>query len=74
MDDAKIDQIAREVMVTLRKSRADAAAHAPVPSTAGGDEPHLRLLHVAGGVEGLPCVIEPDKVCVGSLRCRSFGH
>jgi hypothetical protein len=23
---------------------------------------------------GQPCVIEPDKPCVGSLKCRTLGH
>ena len=80
MDDARIDLIAREVLSSLKKAHArDDDAHPPAPA---GPEPaapktlhpSLRLLSVVGGVVGSPCVIEPDKVCVGSLKCRSFGH
>lgn len=82
MDDAKIDLIAREVLTSLRKARAEGApssssvAPAPVPSprSAAVQDPSLQLLSVSGGVVGQACVIEPDKVCVGSLKCRSFGH
>ena len=80
MDDAKIDLIAREVLQSLKKARAHespAPAGAPAkpePAAAGALHPSLRLLSVTGGVVGSPCVIEPDKVCVGSLKCRSFGH
>lgn len=80
MDDARIDQIAREVLTSLKKARAP-EAQAPVPAAgraepdaSGAIHPSLRLLTVTGGVVGSPCVIEPDKVCVGSLKCRTFGH
>ncbi len=78
MDDAKIDLIAREVLTSLKKARAEGPVSAPVfappqRSTTALD-PSLQLLSVSGGVVGQPCVIEPDKVCVGSLKCRSFGH
>ena len=80
MEDQKIDQIAREVLVSLKKARTENAA--PTPSASGSHahadaepkHPSLHLMSVAGGVVGSPCIIEPDKVCVGSLRCRSFGH
>jgi len=72
MDDARIDQIAREVLTSLKKARAhETPAPAPAPTAI---HPSLRLLSVTGGVVGSPCVIEPDKVCVGSLKCRTFGH
>ena len=83
MDDAKIDQIAREVLTSLKKARTESAvALAPHPpssptpvSEARPATPfHLQLLSVTGGTVGSPCVIEPDKLCVASLRCRSFGH
>lgn len=86
IDDAKIDLIAREVLTSLKKSRAESAAHAahavtpsapdsPTPQTQPPHRPfHLQLLSVAGGVVGSPCVIEPDKICDASLRCRSLGH
>ena len=34
--------------------------------------PSLRLLALAGG--GERCVMEPDKPCVESGMCRTFGH
>lgn len=79
MEDAKIDAIAREVLTSLKKARADGAPAAPAtplsPARAeGSTHPSLQLLSVVGGVVGSPCIIEPDKPCIGSLRCRSFGH
>lgn len=78
IDDAKIDMIAREVLSSLKKSHSEGVARAiPSPAAdvpAASSHPSLRLLSVVGGVVGQPCVIEPDKPCVGSLKCRSFGH
>lgn len=77
IDDAKIDMIAREVLTNLKKTRTQepSVSAAPRPEVGpGGPHPSLRLLSVVGGVLGQPCVIEPDKACVGSLKCRSFGH
>lgn len=80
MDDAKIDLIAREVLTSLKKSRAQGATQAPVspraqPEASPSGVPfHLQLLSVSGGAVGSPCVIEPDTICDGSARCRSFGH
>jgi len=77
MDDAKIDMIAREVLQSLKKAHAQQphpAPSRPEPAAEGPLHPSHRLLSVAGGVVGSPCVIEPDKVCVGSLKCRTFGH
>jgi hypothetical protein len=34
--------------------------------------PSLQLLGPAGG--GDRCLLEPDKPCVGSGQCRTFGH
>ncbi len=78
MDDAKIDQIAREVLTGLKNARvqertAAASDRGPQP-TPSVLHPSQQLLSVAGGVVGTPCIIEPDKLCVGSLRCRTFGH
>jgi hypothetical protein len=67
MEDAKIDLIAREVLTSLKKARV---AVEPAPAR----PVHLQLLSVQGGVVGSPCIIEPDKPCVGSLKCRSLGH
>ena len=75
MDDAKIDQIAREVLTGLKNARVQERT-----AERGGEakpsllHPSQQLVSVAGGVVGTPCIIEPDKVCVGSLRCRTFGH
>ena len=35
--------------------------------------PSQALLGVPGGGSG-PCLMEPDKPCVGSGACRTFGH
>ena len=79
MDDAKIDLIAREVLTSLKKAHAHDAPSAP--STPAGPQgataplhASLQLLSVTGGVVGSPCIIEPDKLCIGSLKCRTFGH
>jgi hypothetical protein len=81
MEDAKIDRIAREVLTSLRKAHAHAhdAPKAPDPpvgsdGAAGALHPSLQLLSVPGGVVGSPCVIEPDKICIASLKCRTLGH
>lgn len=80
MDDAKIDLIAREVLASLKKAHEQKP---PVPASPppgrrepppGSSDVSLQLLSVQGGVLGSPCIIEPDKACVGSLKCRSFGH
>ena len=69
MDDAKIDSIAREVLTSLKKAHAEGAGPVVIHL-----HPSLQLLSVPGGVVGAPCIIEPDKPCVGSLKCRTFGH
>ena len=80
MEDAKIDAIAREVLTSLRKSREVSSTSEPSVSAPHAHDPQtplhpsLRLLSVVGGVVGSPCIVEPDKPCVGSLRCRTFGH
>jgi hypothetical protein len=81
MDDAKIDLIAREVLQSLKKAHAHEATHTPGPppvtpgpSASVAADVSLRVLSVLGGIAGSPCVIEPDKVCIASLKCRTFGH
>lgn len=75
MDDAKIDAIAREVLTSLKKAHAgEARTSAVSDAVVVRLHPSLQLLSVPGGVVGSPCVIEPDKLCVGSLKCRTFGH
>ena len=48
---------------------APGAAPAPRP---GGAHPSLELLDVPPGSDH--CILEPDKPCVRSGRCRTFGH
>jgi hypothetical protein len=43
----------------------------PTPPTAVR-HPSLRLLDVPGG--GDRCILEPDRPCVKSGRCRTFGY
>jgi hypothetical protein len=90
MDDARISQLRAEVLSHLKQSPAPAAAadlesrvaalEAAVselqqrPRAAVGPRAHpsLQVLHVAGGASS--CVMEPDKPCVQSHACRTFGH
>jgi primosomal protein N' len=94
MDDARIEQIRREVMQQLDGSPVERATHdlesrvaaleaavadlrqghAPVLSAAprGLAHPSLQVLAVSGGSDR--CVMEPDKPCVQSHACRTFGH
>lgn len=79
MDDAKIDLIAREVLTSLKKAQTEGERSAPATPPAASRpvvvlHPSLQLLSVPGGVVGSLCVIEPDELCTGSLKCRSFGH
>ena len=80
MDDAKIDLIAREVLQSLKNAHTHGATHPPCPPATPGPaasvavEASLRVLSVIGGIVGSPCVIEPGKVCIASLKCRTFGH
>src|SRR5258705_3994551 len=45
-----------------------------VTQAAAPSHPALLQLGPSGGGPGNPCVLEPDKPCVGSWQCRSFGH
>jgi hypothetical protein len=93
MDDARIEQIRREVLAQLgtpapeRATRdlesrvaaleaqvaelRGAASAGPALSREHG-HPSLRVLNVGGGSDR--CVMEPDKPCVQSHACRTFGH
>jgi hypothetical protein len=56
---------------------ASAPAHTTVVVTQPAPQPAhpaLALIGPSGGGPGSPCVLEPDKPCVGSGQCRSFGH
>ena len=103
MDDARIKQLAEEVLSQIGGGSASersgdlesrvasleravrslqSGAAAPPPATtvvvtqssAQPAHPALALLGPGGGGPGNPCVLEPDKPCVGSGQCRSFGH
>ena len=64
----------------VRSLQSGAPAPAPVTtvvvtqSSAEPAHPALALLGPSGGGPGSPCILEPDKPCVGSGQCRSFGH
>jgi hypothetical protein len=103
MDDARIRQLAQEVLAEIQpagtadthgagstlEARVAAleaavyrlggtqAAPGAVPTTtvvmATSTHPSHGLLAVPGGGSG-PCVLEPDKPCIGSGLCRTFGH
>jgi hypothetical protein len=96
MDDARIEQIRREVMAQLAASPAERVTHdlesrvaaleatvAEMRGTAtaavavaapprGHSHPSLHVLGPGGG--GASCLMEPDKPCVQSHACRTFGH
>ena len=55
---------------TARYRRWRSPAFAPSPRST--IHPSLQLLGPSGG--GDACVLEPDKPCVGSGQCRTFGH
>jgi hypothetical protein len=63
---------------TVRRLEAGSPSPAPVVAVAvaaaGGPVAHpaLRLLDVPGGSEH--CVLEPDKPCCQSGRCKTFGY
>jgi hypothetical protein len=56
----------------LRGASAVAAVALLGPSGVTGQHPSLQLLGPPSG--GGPCVLEPDKPCVSSGQCRTFGH
>ena len=94
MDNARIEQIRREVMQQLGGSPAEratrdlesrvAALEAAVallrqdrpPALSapprGLTHPSLQVLAVGGGTDR--CLMEPDKPCVQSHACKTFGH
>lgn len=61
---------ALEAAVGSLQSAPRAAAAAVVVT---GPHASHGLLSVAGGGSG-NCILEPDKPCVGSGACRTFGH
>jgi len=103
MDDARIRELAEEVMRDLRTPSSEpgvrgslearvAALETEVARLRGARalpvvaEPAAVHVHVGGGHEHPSharlgpaggsdhCVLEPDKPCVGSGQCRSFGY
>lgn len=94
MDDARIDQIRREVLGQLGASPAERATHdlesrvaalesavadlkaggAPPSPLARRGHPHPSLQVLGPGGGGDRCLMEPDKPCVQSHACRTFGH
>jgi hypothetical protein len=102
MDDARIRELAEEVLRELRAPSAEPAARAglearvaalesevarlrralPVASEAPAvhvhveTPPHQHASHgrLGPGAGSDRCVLEPDKPCVQSGQCRSFGY
>ena len=94
MDDARIEQLRRDVLSQLGSSPSGRATHdlesrvaaleaavadlqdgaaRPAPTAPRGyAHPSLQVLGPGGG--GDRCVMEPDKPCVQSHACRTFGH
>ena len=56
----------------LQPGTAPAAAAGPGRAPGSG-HPSLQVLRAAPG-SSERCVLEPDKPCVQSGQCRSFGH
>ena len=94
MDDARIDQLRRDVLAQLGASPTERATHdlesrvaalesavadlqgggtrPAVAAPRGHAHPSLQVLGPGGG--GDRCLMEPDKPCVQSHACRTFGH
>ena len=67
-----------EARVAALEAAVAALAGRGVPSVAGipsrpAAHPSLQVLGPGGGT-GDRCVMEPDKPCVQSHACRTFGH
>lgn len=56
------------VAVAAPNSTATAVVNAQIAT-----HPALQLLNVSGSTDGR-CVLDPDKPCVQSGACRTFGH
>jgi len=57
----------------LQAGTAPAAVTSPARVQPPG-HPSLQVLRAAPGASSDRCVLEPDKPCVHSGQCRSFGH
>lgn len=71
---------ALEARVTALEARVAALAggsvpaHTPPAAVSRAEIPALRLVEVPGGGCVGECSLEPGRPCVGSGRCRTFGH
>jgi hypothetical protein len=69
---------ALEAAVRRLQGGAAAAPGTTVVVTQGQPSAHahpaLAQLGPSGGGTGNACILEPDKPCVGSGQCRTFGH
>jgi hypothetical protein len=80
VDDARIKQLADEVMAQLARAPQPeanapaAAAEAPVVRVALEIHPSHHMLDVPSGSSDGRCVLEPGRPCVGSGQCRTLGH
>ncbi len=54
-------------------SPTDPASVTVATATQVLSHPSQHLLRVLGGTKGEPCILEPDKPCVHSGRCRALG-
>ncbi|HZM51426.1 MAG TPA: hypothetical protein VFE68_13070 [Vicinamibacteria bacterium] len=60
-------------VAALEAAVADLLGARPLPTAPRGHaHPSLQVLGPGGG--GDRCVMEPDKPCVQSHACRTFGH
>ena len=75
--EARVATLESEV-ARLRQARAlpvvneTPAVHVHVAATAAPEHPSLGRLGPGAGSDR--CVLEPDKPCVQSGQCRTFGH
>jgi hypothetical protein len=76
---AALEEAVRALQAAVSGPSVGVATAVAVARAAGGanaasghDHPSLRRLDVPGGVDH--CVLEPDKPCVESGRCRALGH
>lgn len=68
--EARVGALERAVFpATPAAPTATAVALASVAS-----HPSHHFLRVVGGVEGEPCILEPDKPCTKSRRCQALGY
>jgi len=69
---ASLEMALRALAPSAVAAVAAASTATPSASSARSSHPSLQLLPLPGG--GDRCVLEPDKPCVSSGQCRTFGH